>query len=78
MSFKEFFEQDQGMKFMPSRFRRYRLQLIDHADAFIVLRTGLSESGAFELAYNIFSGRKAPIFLLFGSKLPFGLLCSAS
>jgi hypothetical protein len=28
----------------------------------VVIRTGPSESGAFELAYNIFGGRRAPVF----------------
>ena len=69
-SFKQSFERDTGCPFTPANFRRYRLELIDQADAFVILRTGLSESGAFEIAYNIFSGRKSPIFFAVWDQVP--------
>lgn len=69
-SFKKFFEASSGQPFTPSNFRRYRLGLIDKADAFVVLRTGLSESGSFEVAYNVFSGRNAPVFFAVWEKSP--------
>lgn len=69
-SFKSFFQACQGEEFTPQNFRRYRLSLIDQSDAFVVLRTGLSESGSFEIAYNIFSGRYAPVFFAVWRKAP--------
>lgn len=55
------FEQLTRKKFTPQEFRKYRLSLLDTADAIIHIRTGLSESSSFEIAYNIFKGKKAPI-----------------
>ena len=69
-SFKSSFQKYQGQKFTPQNFRRYRLGLIDKSDAFVVLRTGLSESGSFEMAYNIFSGRCSPVFFAIWRKVP--------
>ena len=69
-SFKQFFEQDQKKEFTPKNFRDYRLSLIGQADAFIVIRTALSESGAFELAYNIFKANKAPVFFAVWEQAP--------
>ena len=69
-SFKKSFETYNGQEFTPQNFRDHRLKCIDKTDAFIVLRTGLSESGAFEVAYNIFSGRKAPLFFAIWEKTP--------
>ena len=69
-SFKRSFERETACPFTPANFRRYRLELVDQADAFLVLRTGLSESGSFEIAYNIFSGRKSPIFFAIWDKMP--------
>ena len=69
-SFKRSFERETGHSFTPANFRRYRLELIDQADAFVVLRTGLSESGAFEVAYNVFSGRKSPVFFAIWDNVP--------
>ena len=69
-SFKQSFEIETGSTFNPTNFRRYRLKLIDQANAFVVLRTGLSESGSFEIAYNIFSERKSPIFFAIWDKVP--------
>jgi carbamoyl-phosphate synthase large subunit len=36
----------------------------------IVIRTGLSESGAFEVAYNIFGGKRVPIFFAVWDQAP--------
>ena len=69
-SFKRSFERETGHPFTPGNFRRYRLELIDRADAFVVLRTGLSESGAFEIAYNVFKGRKSPVFFAVSNNVP--------
>ncbi len=69
-SFKQFFEQDQKKEFTPKNFRDYRLNLIDQAEAFIVIRTALSESSAFELAYNIFKANKAPVFFAIWEQAP--------
>ena len=69
-SFKESFEKETGCPFTSANFRRHRLELIDRANAFVVLRTGLSESGSFEIAYNIFSGRKSPIFFAIWDRVP--------
>ena len=69
-SFKQFFEQDQKKEFTPKNFRDYRLSLIDRADAFVVIRTSLSESGAFELAYNIFKANKSPVFFAIWEQFP--------
>ena len=69
-SFKQFFEQDQKKEFTPKNFRNYRLNLIDQADAFVIIRTALSESGAFELAYNIFKANQAPVFFAIWEKAP--------
>ena len=61
-TFKQYFTQTQKQAFTPKNFRQYRLGLLDQADAFINIRAGMSESGAFELAYHIFKGRNTPIF----------------
>lgn len=61
-SFKRNFEQMQKKEFNPVNFREYRLSLLKKADAFIVIRTAMSESSAFEIAYNLYSGNNAPIF----------------
>jgi carbamoyl-phosphate synthase large subunit len=56
------FESTTGLKFTPQNFRIVRLKLLEQADAMIIVRTGLSESGAFEIAYNVFAGKKVPMF----------------
>lgn len=61
-SFKLFFENQTGKVFTPSNFRKYRLQLLDQADMFLIIRTTMSESSSFEVSYNIFKGSKAPMF----------------
>ena len=68
-TFKTNFEQDTGIKFTPKNFRDYRLAKLQTADAFIFLRTGLSESGAFELAVNAY-GRKIPTLMAIWDKTP--------
>ena len=69
-TFRLGFESETGQVFNPQNFRRHRLALIDQADAMVVIRAGLSESGAFEVAYNIFSGRKSPIFFAIWKQTP--------
>ena len=36
----------------------------------VVIRTGLSESASFELAYNIFGGRRVPVFFAVWDQAP--------
>ena len=61
-SFKINFTKNHGKAFTPNNFREYRLDTLNDADAMIIFRTGLSESTVFEVAYNIFQGKKVPIF----------------
>jgi carbamoyl-phosphate synthase large subunit len=61
-TFRENFEQSQGLPFNPVNFRRYRLSQLRRADAFLYVRTAMSESGAFEVSYNVFAEPHAPMF----------------
>jgi carbamoyl-phosphate synthase large subunit len=61
-TFRENFEQSQRLPFNPVNFRRYRLGQLRRADAFLYVRTALSESGAFEVCYNVFAEPRAPMF----------------
>jgi len=61
-TFRENFEQSQGLAFNPVNFRRYRLSQLRRADAFLYIRTAMSESGAFEVSYNVFAEPRAPMF----------------
>ena len=61
-SFKINFTKNHGKAFTPNNFREYRLDTLNESDAMIIFRTGLSESTVFEVAYNIFKGKKVPIF----------------
>jgi carbamoyl-phosphate synthase large subunit len=61
-TFRANFEQSQGLPFNPTNFRRYRLGQLRRADAFLYVRTAMSESGAFEVSYNIFAEPHAPMF----------------
>jgi carbamoyl-phosphate synthase large subunit len=61
-TFRESFEQRQGLPFNPVNFRRYRLSQLRRADAFLYVRTAMSESGAFEVSYNVFAEPRAPMF----------------
>ncbi len=69
-SFRESFERRLGAPFTPSNFRKHRLSMIRNADAFINLRTAMSESTAFEVAYNLFSGTAIPMFFAVWRKAP--------
>lgn len=69
-SFKDDFTKKTGIEFSVRAFRRYRLQLLDQADAFINIRTSLSESSTFELAYNIFKGKNVPVFFAVWNQSP--------
>lgn len=61
-TFREHFEQEHGKRFTPSHFRDVRLSLVSQADLMVVIRTSMSESSAFEVAYNIFKGKRVPVF----------------
>lgn len=69
-NFQDAFEQATGITFTPSSFRDYRLSLLSQADGMIYIRTGLSESGAFEVAYNVYYGKRAPLLFLIWDKTP--------
>src|SRR5262249_34163483 len=43
---------------------------VRHAYARLVVRTGLSESGAFEVAYNLFKGKNVPMFFAIWRQSP--------
>jgi hypothetical protein len=60
-SFRQAFSSESGGAFAPRRIRDTRLALLSRADVMLVVRTGLSESGAFEVAYNIYGGRRIPM-----------------
>ena len=61
-SFIENFETTTGLIFTPKAFRNYRIGLINEADALVFIRTSMSESGAFELSYNLHAGKPKPVF----------------
>jgi carbamoyl-phosphate synthase large subunit len=61
-TFREAFERSQGLPFSSQNFRRYRLSQLRRADAFLYVRTALSESGAFEVCYNVYNQPRAPLF----------------
>jgi hypothetical protein len=69
-TFREHFEQSQGLPFNAVNFRRYRLGQLRRADAFLYIRTAMSESGAFEIAYNVFAEPRAPIFFAVWKQSP--------
>lgn len=69
-TFRQQFEREAGQQFSPSTFRETRLDLLNQADVMIVIRTGLSESGAFEVAYNIFGGKRVPVFFAVWDQAP--------
>ena len=69
-SFRENFESRTGAPFTPRNFRKHRLSMIRNADAFINLRTAMSESTAFEVAYNLFGGASIPMFFAVWRKAP--------
>ena len=61
-TFQKTFERSSGQPFTPPSFRDHRTALLDQADAMVVLRTGMSESTSFEMAYHILSGTRTPMF----------------
>ncbi len=69
-SFKKSFTEATGLEFTAKNFRDYRLKQLDETDLMIIFRTSLSESSAFELAYNIFSERRAPVFFAIHESAP--------
>jgi carbamoyl-phosphate synthase large subunit len=69
-TFRSEFEEQNNLVFNPQNFRTKRLKLIDEADIVMVIRTSLSESGAFEIAYNIFGGNRVPIFFAIWKEAP--------
>jgi len=62
-NFKQAYEDRTGIPFTPINFRKTRFSLIEESDAIVVIRTGLSESTAFELCYNIQLENPAPMFI---------------
>jgi carbamoyl-phosphate synthase large subunit len=69
-TFRQTFEKETGLDYTPENFRTNRLELLDRADAIIFIRTGLTESGAFEVAYNLYKGNKVPVFFAIWKKAP--------
>ncbi|VAW81776.1 hypothetical protein MNBD_GAMMA13-832 [hydrothermal vent metagenome] len=61
-NFKQAYEEEAGIPFCPTNFRRTRFELINACDAIVVVRTGMSESSAFELCYNIYAANAVPVF----------------
>lgn len=69
-SFKQAFEKRSGLHFTPQNFRRERLGLLKQADAMVIIRAEMSESGAFEIAYNIASSHQVPMFFAVWNPFP--------
>lgn len=69
-NFKLAFENKTGVPFTPKNFRKKRRELLAKSDAMVVIRTGLSESTAFEIAYNLFEGKRVPIFFAIADYAP--------
>lgn len=70
-TFRQNFEKRTGLPFTPKHFRRHRLAMLQETDAMIIIRTGLSESCAFEVGYNIFSENRRPILFAISYDEPF-------
>lgn len=68
-SFRLAFEVATGGVFSPSAFRAWRLGLLARAHAMVIVRTELSESGAFEVAYNSVVTRR-PMFFAVHAGMP--------
>lgn len=68
-SFRSAFEAATGEVFSPSAFRAWRLGLLARAHAMVIVRTELSESGAFEIAYNSVVTRR-PMFFAVHAGMP--------
>jgi carbamoyl-phosphate synthase large subunit len=56
-TFEQAFSDETGHPFYASSYRNHRLALLDEAEAMLVIRTGPSESCAFETAYNVLRRR---------------------
>jgi len=69
-TFRQTYERECGRPFTPQNFRTTRLGFLHEADAMFVIRTSLSESGSFEVAYNIFGGRRVPMFFAVWEQAP--------
>ncbi len=69
-TFKLAFEKSSGMEFTPANVRKYMFSILDKADAMVVIRTGPSESTAFEIAYNVFKGNNIPTFVVIWDETP--------
>jgi len=69
-TFRAAYEHIFGKAFTPQNFRMTRLENLKNADAMVVIRTGLSESGSFEIAFNIFGGRRVPMLFAVWDKAP--------
>ena len=68
--FRSAYEEFSGKAFTPRNFREERLRLIGVAEGMVIVRTCLSESTAFEIAFNAFSGRRAPLFFAIHKSAP--------
>ncbi|WP_316527882.1 hypothetical protein [Kitasatospora brasiliensis] len=69
-TFRDAFTEQTGLAFTPAAFRAWRLGLLDSARAMLVVRTELSESGAYEVAYNVHAGPRLPVFFAVHSSCP--------
>jgi len=69
-TFRRAYEHIFGKAFTPQNFRTTRLEHLKSADAMLVIRTGLSESGSFEIAFNIFGGQRVPMLFAVWDKAP--------
>lgn len=69
-NFQSAFEKNFGVLFSPQNFRSVRAGLLEKADAFIAIRTGMSESTAFEVALSLSSPKKIPLFFAIWEKSP--------
>ncbi len=69
-TFRKAYERTFSKTFTPRNFRTTRLEYLRNADVMLVIRTGLSESGSFEIAYNIFGGRRIPMLIAVWDKAP--------
>lgn len=69
-TFKQSFESNSGLAFTPANFRKVRLDLLSKSDLFIIVRTSMSESSAFEVAYNIFKAKNIPMLFLISESAP--------
>jgi len=69
-NFKDEYKKETGFDFTPDNFRTTRFELLNNCDGMVIIRTGLSESTAFEVCYNIFSGKNVPMLFLVHEQSP--------